>query len=66
LRLQALKVERHDRITIEPIKDVVEAQQFEANNAYAIPINDHQAYEMTGKILLLDDHNFYIEEKFLQ
>jgi hypothetical protein len=64
---KALKVEnRNDYVVIEPLMDADAIENFTSNNAYAIPVGDHQAYEMAGRIFLLPDLKFYIDKEFIE
>jgi len=64
---KSLKVENLQKYSIiEPIRDLaIHESSMANNNAYIIPIGEHQAYELTKKVLQLD-MNFYIDVKFIQ
>lgn len=63
---RGLKVENTgDYVLVEPVSNIDSLEEMSGNNAYTIPIWDHQAVEMTKKVLLLD-MNFYIDSKFIQ
>lgn len=64
---KGLKVENTNGkyVIIEPTTDVDSIEEMTGNNSYIIPICDHQAVEMTGKVLLLD-LKFFIDEKYIE